>query len=317
MTDAALDVRLFLRSADHAEQRLEGVMTAQRLIAFVKLALPTDENVRRDGLGIVPPQFPRHRSEEVEGLDQPVQDGLGALGWQSDDERTIGIRPGREQHRHEPAAVREVDMDVAEVRFETLAGIVIERDERLALGTLSGQNILTDPVVTAAVAVLVAEPAKHLGHRVPLLARGALVGAENLVDDRLERIDDRRHRPAPVRLGLGQAEDLPDLPPRVMKLTGQLANAQLVDAMRLANPCVLVHFDHPPPPVVWHPVRCTSLQEVAEGGPIFDKHFSPGVGPVWTRNTNNHNASKTRPRTRRHHQISCRNTSRSVPDIVG
>ncbi len=282
VADAALDVRLLLRPANHAEQRLEGVMAAQRLVAVVELTLPADEDVRRDGLGIVPPHLPRHRSEEVEGFDQSVQDRLGAFRRQSDDERTVGIRPGRQQHRHEPPAAWKVDMNVSEVRFETLTRIVIERDERLAVGSLPGQHVAPDPIVTTGEAVFVAEPAKDLRRRVPLLARRGLVGAENLVNHRLQRIDDRGHRPAPVRLRLGHAEDLSNLPPRMMKPPGQLAYAQLVNAMRLANPCVLVHLDHPPPPVVWLPVGCTSLQEVAEGGPVFDKHFSPGVGPVWT-----------------------------------
>jgi hypothetical protein len=213
VTDAALDVRLLLRPADHAEQRLKRVMTAQRLVAVVELTLPADEDVRRDGLGIVPPQLPRHRAEENEGFNQSVQDRLGTFRWQSDDERTVGIRPGRQQHRHEPPATWKVDMNVPEVGFETLTRIVIEWDERLALGSLPSQHVTPYPIVTAREAVFIAEPAKNLGRRVPLLARRVLVGAENRVNHWLERIDDRGHRPAPVRLRLGHAEDLSNLPP--------------------------------------------------------------------------------------------------------
>ena len=50
-------------------------------------------------------------------------------------------------------------MNVPEVRFEPLTGIVIERDERLAVGSLPSQHVTPDPVVTAREAVFVAEPA--------------------------------------------------------------------------------------------------------------------------------------------------------------
>src|SRR5258706_16106735 len=47
--------------------------------------------------------------------------------------------------------------------------------------------------------------------------------------------------------------------------------------MRLANAHILVHGDHPPPPVVGTPqLRCTSLQEAARGGPLFDEDSGPG-----------------------------------------
>jgi hypothetical protein len=68
-----------------------------------------------------------------------MQDRLGAFGRQSNSERAIGIGPGREQHGNEPAAVGEIDVDVTEVGFEPLSGIVIERDERHALRPSLGQ----------------------------------------------------------------------------------------------------------------------------------------------------------------------------------
>jgi hypothetical protein len=112
---------------------------------------------------------------------------------------------------------------------------------------------LPDALVAAGVVVLVAQTAENLGDRVPLLAGRILVGAQDFINDRLEGIDDRRHRPALVVLGLGMSQDVANLPPRMMKLAGQLANAQLVDAMRLSDARKLVHLDHPPPPVVWFP----------------------------------------------------------------
>lgn len=79
VTHPAFDVRLLLGLAHHAEARLEGVVTDQGLITVVELPLPTDEQMRHDRLGIVPPQLPRHTAEESERLDQAVQDRLGAF----------------------------------------------------------------------------------------------------------------------------------------------------------------------------------------------------------------------------------------------
>src|SRR5262249_7271425 len=59
-----------------------------------------------------------------------------------------------------------------------------------------------------------------------------------------------------------------------------LPNAQLFEAMRLSNTGVLVHLDHPPPPGAWFSAGRasgrTSLQEVAEGGPVFDEDLGRG-----------------------------------------
>jgi hypothetical protein len=253
VADAALDVRLLLRLANHAEARLESVVTDQGLIAVVELPLPTDEQVRHDRLGIVPPQLARHAIEERERLDQTMQDGLGAFGRQRDSEGAVGIGPGREQHGHQLAAVGKIDVDVTEVGFEPLARIVVERNERRALGPSLAQQVLPDALVAAGVVVFVAQTPENLGNRVPLLARRLLVGADDGVDDGFEGIDDGRHRPPLIRLGLRLTEDLPNLPPGMVKLAGQLANAQLVNAMRLSDARVLVHLDHPPPPVAWFP----------------------------------------------------------------
>ena len=253
VANTAFDVRLLLRLANHAETRLESVVTDQGLIAVVELPLPADEQMRHHRLGIVPPQLPRHATEERERLDQAMQDGLGAFGRQGNRERTIGIGPGREQHGNEPAAVGEIDVDVAEVGFEPLSGIVVERDERLPLRPSLGQEVLAHALVAAGIVVFVAQTPENLGDRVPLLAGRVLISAQDLVNHRLEGIDDRRHRPALVLPGLGLTKDLANLPPRMMKPAGQLTNAQLVNAMRLSDARILVHLDHPPPPVAWFP----------------------------------------------------------------
>jgi hypothetical protein len=254
VTHAPLDVRLLLRPTHQAEERLEGVVTDQGLVAVVETALAAGKQLRRDGLGVVPPYLTGHTVEEGKGFDQAVQDGLGALGRQGDREGTVGVGPGHQQHRDEAAAVGEIDVDVAEVGLQALARIVVERDERLALSPALGEEVEPDALIAAGVAVLVAQAAEDLGGGVLLLARGLLVGPKDGVDDRLEGIDDRGHGAALVGSGFRLGEDLADLAPRVVEPAGQLADAHVLQTVGLSNACVLVHGDHPPPPVRWAPL---------------------------------------------------------------
>ena len=53
----------------------------------------------------------------------------------------------------------------------------------------AGADVASHLGVAAVVAVLVAESSEHLGGGVPLLGRGVLVVAEDLVDDRLDRTE--------------------------------------------------------------------------------------------------------------------------------
>jgi hypothetical protein len=272
-------MRLLLRLTHHAEARLERVVTDQRLIAFVEPPLPAHQQVRRHRLGVVPPQLARHDTKESEGLDQPVQDRFRSLRRQGDRKWTVGIAPGGDQHRHLPATVREVHIDVTEVALEPLPRIVVKRDERLALRAAFGHDVVPDATIAARITVFLLQAAKDFGDRVPLLARRLFIAAQDLIDNRLERIDHRRHHPPPVSLRLGLGQDLPDLAPRMMKLPGQLPNAQLVEAMGLPNARVLVHLDHPPPPVVWPSSWAswgTSLQKASQGGPALDEKLPSG-----------------------------------------
>jgi hypothetical protein len=211
VTHASLDVRLLLRLADQAEERLEGVVTGQGLVAVVEATRPAGEQVRRHGARVVPPQLAWHAAEEGEGFDQAVQNGFGALGRHGDGERAVGVCPGDQQDGHPPPAVGEIDVDVAEVRLETLAGVVVERDKRHRLGSPLAPHVVADALVAAGVAVLVAQATHDLGDRMSLLAGRRLVVAEDGVDDRLEGVDDGRHGSAPVGLGLGLGKDLADL----------------------------------------------------------------------------------------------------------
>ena len=106
----------------------------------MELTFAALEDQRGDGLGIVPPDFPGNGPEELEGRDHPFEDRLGALEGQGQDERGVRVGPGRDQERHEPAAVGEVDVDVAEVGLEAMAremprGMKVSRYRRRCLST--------------------------------------------------------------------------------------------------------------------------------------------------------------------------------------
>ena len=190
MPNAALDARLLLRPTHEAEQRCETIMTRQRLIALVRAPLATLEDQCRHGGRIVPPEFPRHRSKEGECRDEAVQDRLGALGRQRDGERTVGVAPGHQKHGHLLASLGEVHIDVAEVALGVLAGIMVQRNERLHAALLSAK-VETHSFLAALVTVFITESAKDLGGGVPLFARRLLVRFQNGVDRCLERVEDR------------------------------------------------------------------------------------------------------------------------------
>jgi hypothetical protein len=240
-----LDVGLLLGSAHQAKQWREGIVAGQGLVAVVQLPLAAGEQLRGHRLGVVPPELARHAAEEAEGLDQAVQDRHGPFGRQGDGERAVGIAPGDQQHRHEPAPLGEIYVDVAEVGFQALARVVVEWDEGLTLAAFAGPEVQPDALVTAIVAVLGLQTAMDLGGGVPLLGWGLGVGVQDGVNDRLEAIQQRGQRPTLVGFGLGVCEDLFDLVARVMKLPRQFANAHLVDAMSPSDTCIFVHLDHP------------------------------------------------------------------------
>ncbi len=91
---APLDAGLLLRPTHQTEQRLKGVVAAQRQVAVVELPLSTRKQLRGHGLGIVPPDFVRHATEEAEAFDQAVQNRLGPFRRQRHGEGTIRVGPG-------------------------------------------------------------------------------------------------------------------------------------------------------------------------------------------------------------------------------
>ena len=156
----------------------------------MKLALPSQQDHGGDGLGVVPPDFLGDAAEELEGGDHAGEDRLGALEGQRQDERRVGVGPGGDQERHEPSAVGEVDVDVAEIGLEPLAREMAQGNEGLLMSAFVLEHVALDLAVAAAVAVFVLEATKDLHGGVALLGRRLLVVGQDLVDDRLEGPED-------------------------------------------------------------------------------------------------------------------------------
>lgn len=249
MANAALDVSLLLRPTHQAEQRREGIVTNQGLVTLVQPAVATDEQLWRHRLGIVPPQLVGNTAEKGEGFDQAMQDGLGLLAGQGQGEGAVGVGPRRHQDWDRTPAVGEIDVNVTEVALQPLAGVVVQRDERLALRHALGQEVEPHALVGAVIGVLVAEATIDLSGGVALLAGRVLIRLEDGVDDGLEGIEHRWQGPSLVGFGLGMGEDVADLASGVVKASRQLTDAQVFLVIGLSNACVLFHGDHPPPPV--------------------------------------------------------------------
>ena len=120
-----------------------------------------------------------------------------------------------------------------------------QRDERFLMPASVLAEVALDLGVPAAVAVFVAEPPEELGGGVPLLGRGGLVVDEDLVDDRLDRPQERGESVPGRRQGirLGLLEDLPDGVSRMPEFAGDLADG-LAIASRPPNGSVVVHRKH-------------------------------------------------------------------------
>lgn len=211
---AVLHARLLVTTSRHAKQRLEVVVAGKRGVAVVQLPPTSLEDLRRHRLGVVPPDFPRHAPEKLEGGLHPVQNRFGPLCRQGHHERAIRIRPRQQQDGNLSPAIGKVDVDVAEIHFDPLAWIVRKWNERLTpVATVLGH--VTPHLVVAAGVALFDQTTKNLHRRMTLLPRLMLVGLENLLDPRLEPAQLRRFGrfPARVRLRLGLLDRLPHFSP--------------------------------------------------------------------------------------------------------
>jgi len=198
---------------------------------------------------IVPPDFSRHTVEKLKRLHHAFKNRLGAFGWQRDRKWRVGVRPDQNQHRNLSPPIGKIDGNLAEVRFQPLAGIVIQWDERLAF---VGPLLLDEPanrVVPAPVGVFVAKPLENSHRRMPLLGRLRLILGENLQNPLMKQSQHGRRLRLPPRILprlSGTLQNLADLLPRMMKPPGNLPNAHPI-AMSTPNPSIIVHRKHPSP----------------------------------------------------------------------
>jgi len=247
--DSVLGDGLLVAGSRQAKERLEGIVAGQGGIALVGLALPAFEGDADNGGGIVPPHLARHGLEELEGLDHAAQDGLRPLGGHGHDQGAVRERPRCHEDRDLLAPLGEVHIDVAEVALQPSAGIVRQRNERLALTTAMLTHVAAHLIVAAEVAVFAVQPSVNLSRSVPLFGWSRLVSLKYLVNDRVKRPQLGRGRILAARVGLrlGAGQGLPNLAPRVVKHPGQGPNAQAV-MVSTSNPTVIVHRKHPAPP---------------------------------------------------------------------
>lgn len=244
--DPVLDMRLLVAAGRHAEQGLEVVMAGQGLVAIVEPSLATFEHLHGHGRWVVPPEFLWHAAEERKSFDQAVEDRFGALGGQGDREDAIRKRPGDDQDRDKPAAVREIDVDVAKVGLGSLAGVVVQGDERLTFTASHRADMASDLVVSALVPVLGDKATMNLSRGVSLFARRLLVRDEDLVNHGFEGIELGRGRwlCSGVGLGLGVLEGLANRASCVVEGPSDGPETHAV-TMRPSNLCVIVHSEHP------------------------------------------------------------------------
>jgi len=279
--DAVLHVRLLVAAGRHAEQRLEHVMTGQRGITRMQPTLSARQQGQSHRLRVVPPDFSRHAPEVLEASNHALQNGFRTLRRQSHGKRGVRVRPHQDQHRNGPTALGEIHVDLPKIRFHPLARIVHERNERLSLPPATLGHVASHRVVAALIS-LGFQPLEDPHRRVTLLPRRRLVLGE-------DRFDNAQILPQPaVMLALPgiplrlpvTPDNLANFPPRVVKPSGDLANAHPI-AIRPANPCIMIHRKHPIPRKLLAPFQGSSLRSSLRWVQI-QRRFPPAPGPFWT-----------------------------------
>jgi hypothetical protein len=244
---SVLDMRLFITASWQAEQRLEVVMTGQRLPTLVQLSLSATEDRGRNRLRIVPPQFSGHATEKLKRRHRAVQDRLGLLARQRNREGGVRVRPRHEEDRNRAATFREVDPDLAEVALGPLAWLVRQREERFSLAAPLRGHVPPHLVIAANVLLFVSQPPEEMRRCMTLLARRLFVRSENRINPALMYFGEhppRARQQERVRPRLRLRQHRADLPPRMSKRAGDLPNAHPI-AMGTTYPAVILHLQHP------------------------------------------------------------------------
>ena len=263
-------IGLFIAPRRHAKPGIETVVARQSRVPWLHLALATFQDRRGHRLGIIPPDFPGYAAEKLESLDHPRQDRLGLLARQRHAEPIARMTPRQQQHRNLLAALGEVHIDMAKVRLQPSARRMRQRDKRLALGPTELTDVAPHLVVAAPVAVLIPQTTIQLRRRMPLLAGGLSVLLQDLLDQRLVRtqLRGRPLRRQPVRTRLTLLQNLPDLPPGMMKPSPNFPNAHPIP-MRNPDLAIIFHRQHPFFSIIQGPSsKSPQLTEITAVGPF-------------------------------------------------
>ncbi len=280
---AVLHVGLLVAPRRHTEPGIKTVMARQGGVPRLHLTLATFQDRRGHRRGIVPPDLPGHAAEERESLDHPRQNCLRLLARQRHGEAIARVTPRQQQHRDLLAALRKVHVDMAEVRLQAPARRMRQRNKRLALGPTELADVAPHLVVAARVAVLIPQASIELRRRVLLLAGGLLILNQDLLDQRLVRtqLGSRPILRQRVGTGLTLLQNLPDLPPGMVKPSGNLPNAHPVP-MRNPDLTIIFHRQHPFFSIIRGPsYKTLSLRRTLRWVHFRCRFLLPDVGPFY------------------------------------
>src|SRR5208337_3487365 len=201
--DGRFGIGLLVATAGHAEAGLEDVVAGQGGVSRMEVAVASLKDERGDRFGVVPPDLPRHTAEELESRDHPFENGLGAFERQGEDEGGVRVGPGGDEEGNQATAIGEVDVNMSEVGFETLAREMSQRDEGFLLGAFLLEQVTLYLSISADVSVFVAELPEQLHRGMALFGGSVLVVAENLFEDRQDRSEHRWESRPGRRAGTG------------------------------------------------------------------------------------------------------------------
>ncbi len=235
--DLAFDAAFLMRAllAGDAEERVEGVMRAQRDKPLRLGPVPAPQHPDHGGLEVVVADPAGHRAEILERQHMPFQERLLRLGR----ERNMKRPPRARQPQHEQPQLQQRPGDhgveLTEVNFSLRAGQVRLRHADLGpvqaqLGAAAG-HMPRHRHLRHGRAVLGDQPLPDPPGSMPLLARHILVGHQPPVDHLHIGID---RRAGPRRVGLPRRrhrrlQRLPHRPPVHTMAVGQFPDRDTLD----------------------------------------------------------------------------------------
>ncbi len=275
IVDAVLDVGFFVAPRRHTETGIEAIMTGQRFVPRMKLALSSLQNRRGHCLGIIPPHLQRNAAKEGKALDHPGQDRLGPLARQCHGETKARVTPGEDQDRDLPTPIWKINVDVSEISLQTTARWMRQGNERLASVPTVLAYVTADLVIATHIALFITQTPIELGRRVTLFTWGLLIIGQDLIDQPLVGAQTRSRAILEQRVGTRFAllEHLANLSSRMTIPSGDLPNAHPIP-MSDPDPAILFHRQHPFSPLNWKALsKKPPAYGVCYGGSILSADF--------------------------------------------